>query len=116
MSHERRIQDLEEAVLHLSRAVNRMIESHEMESSSRERDEGRMTSRQSDRFFNGHVSIPRSVVRDVQREDSGDLCNFFLCRLLDQGVRCGKVGGEFLKVVVHRNFLNLIRLLAFLCL
>ena len=69
MSHERRIQDLEEAVLHLSRAVNRMIESHEMESSSRERDEGRMTSRQSDRLINEALDALKRAVGLVSAKE-----------------------------------------------
>jgi hypothetical protein len=69
MSHEQRIQDLEEAVLHLSRAVNRMIEAYELELPVRQRDEGRMTSRSSDRLVNEALGALKTAVDLVSIEE-----------------------------------------------
>ncbi len=69
MGQERRIQHLEEAVLHLSRAVNRMIEAHEKELPLREMDEGRVESRSSDRLINEAYDALEKAVDLVSLEE-----------------------------------------------
>ncbi len=69
MSHERRIQDLEEAILHLSRAVNRMIEAHEEELPHRDLEEGRSASRNSDRLINEALDALKKAVDLVSVEE-----------------------------------------------
>lgn len=69
MDNGQHIRKLEEAILHLSRAMNRLIEAHEMELPDRELDEGRPTDRRSDSAINEAYEALEKAVDLVSMEE-----------------------------------------------
>ena len=69
MDNGQHIRKLEEAILHLSRAMNRLIEAHEVELPDRGSEEGRSGSRVSDRAINEAYEALEKAVDLVSMEE-----------------------------------------------
>ena len=69
MSNEQRIGKLEEGILHLSRAMNRPIEAHEVELPVRERSEGMSSGRLSDGAINETYEALEKAVDLISMEE-----------------------------------------------